>query len=694
MSAEAKSAQGARSRRAPRPLCADDPPSVLAGIGAVRAAALARAGISTLRELLLFAPRALAAFPAAQPIGALPAQAGGTARVGGKIARITFSRFGRRSLLRVTLEDSSGKIPILFFNQAWLRERFRVGDALEVQGRIVEAGGLALSCLKLGTAADPLPAAGELVAEYPPIDGFSDAFLALLCRRTLELAGAALRETLDAEWLARHDLPTLIECARGLHAARDLAEFARAARRASLERALAFQARILARRADNALRNAPRIACSDALERSLLAAFPFAFTSGQLRIAAELRDDLSRSVPMRRLLQGDVGSGKTALGLYACLLCAHSGLQSAFMAPTELLAEQHFLGLSRLCADAGLNAILLTGSLGASERRAAQQALANGEAQVVFGTHALFSESVRFARLGLAVIDEQHRFGVDQRQRLAGKGLDVHLLLMSATPIPRSLALTVYGDLDLSILRERPPGRGSVCTRWVRKEGRAQALADMRAALARGERLYWVVPRIGEAAEAEPGPERARSISAEARHARLLRTDLARRGVELVHGRLPAAERAARLERFRRGEVAVLVATTVIEVGVDVPEATLIVIEGAERLGLAQLHQLRGRVGRSERASLCLLYGSSKAAERFLRLEQDHDGFSIAEADLAQRGMGDLGGLRQAGLSSFEGAAWAGAEQPLTLARELLIANRGLSAEYLGPRSATLDLDA
>ncbi len=663
----------------------EDSPLVLAGVGPSRAASLAKGGIHTVRDLLLFAPRVVEPFAAAQPIAALDLVEAGDARITGRVARMSFSRFGRRSLLRVAVEDGTGRIDVLFFNQAWLRDRFKVGDAIDVFGRTVDAKGRALTCQKLGTADNPLPVAGALVALYPEIEGLSQAFLADLCRLAVECCGAALSDPLQESWLAQHDLPVLAECVRGLHQARDVHDFQRAARRAALERALVLQSRIASRRAANATREAPRIACSDAVERGLCARFPFAFTAGQLRIAAELRDDLARSIPMRRLLQGDVGSGKTALGLYASLLCAAAGFQSAFMAPTELLAEQHYLGLRELCADAGLECVLLSGSLGAAQRRDALARLEDGRANIAFGTHALFSESVRFARLGLAVIDEQHRFGVEQRQRLAGKGLDVHVLLMTATPIPRTLALTVYGDLDLSVLREKPPGRGTVTTLWVRKGQRAAALARMQSALEAGERLYWVVPRIGEAGSAGDETLPEQGVSAESRFARLARSSLAKFGVELVHGRLLSADRAARLERFRRGEVRVLVATTVIEVGVDVPEATVIVIEGAERLGLAQLHQLRGRIGRGVRPGACFLYGKPKAAERLLRLERDSDGFSIAEADLSMRGMGELCGLRQAGVSDFAAGIGLSPDEPLTLARSLFSLNPGLHALYPSP---------
>ncbi|HUR26557.1 MAG TPA: ATP-dependent DNA helicase RecG [Planctomycetota bacterium] len=677
-----KTARSSEAKAAERRPCASDSPAVLSGVGPVRVALLARLGIATLKDLALFSPRQALPFPAPVPVAARARAPNTIVRVHGRVARRSFARFGRRSLLRVALEDETGRVDVLFFNQAWLRERFQVGETVEVLGRTA-LDGRALTCQKLGTAADPLPAAGELVAEYPALEGLSQALLAELCRRAVAELGDTLADPLPARWLAEHELPALAECARGLHAPRDVAEFQGAARRAALERALTLQSRIAARRAANASRSAAQIGCSDAKERELRARFPFAFTGGQLRVAADLRDDLARHVPMRRLLQGDVGSGKTALGLYASFLCAASGFQSAFMAPTELLAEQHFLGLRATCAAAGLESTLLTGSLGAAERRDALARIASGRADVVFGTHALFSEAVSFRRLALAVIDEQHRFGVEQRQKLAGKGLDVHVLLMTATPIPRTLALTVYGDLDVSVLREKPPGRGTIVTRWVRPEHKAAALERMRTALDAGERLYWVVPRIGEAVDDAGEVPAPKESSAELRFQRLSRSSLGKFGVELVHGRLPAEERAARLERFRRGDARVLVATTVIEVGVDVPEATVIAIECAERLGLAQLHQLRGRVGRSARPSACFLYGKPKAAERLALLEREHDGFKIAEADLAQRGMGELCGLRQAGASDLAADPWPSAEVPLALARELLAAHPELQPEFL-----------
>jgi ATP-dependent DNA helicase RecG len=318
----------------------------------------------------------------------------------------------------------------------------------------------------------------------------------------------------------------------------------------------------------------------------------------------------------------------------------------------------------------------------AAERRQVLAQLASGMADVAFGTHALFSPDVRYRNLALAVIDEQQRFGVGQRARILDKGRDVHALLMTATPIPRTLALTLYGDLDTSVLREAPAGRGKVGTRWVRGQDRERVPEFLRERLDAGEQVYWVVPRIGTADETDEEVAESARSGAESAFARLERSDLARHGIELVHGRMPAPERAARLERFRAGRAGVLVATTVIEVGVDVPNATVMVIENAERLGLAQLHQLRGRIGRGARDGWCLLFGDQVAAERFELLERTSDGFEIAEEDLRLRGMGDLAGLRQAG-DNAEGLGDPGLDLGLLLlARELVETRPELARAY------------
>ena len=682
---------------APRPeRSPDDPVDVLPGVGPARAAALERLGVRTLRDLLFVQPRRLERWPGNVPIGEARGLAGEVVRVLGRVAAVRRSRSAGRggSVVRVRLTDDSGEIDALFFNQPWRFKQLVVGQRLELSGRVVDASGPAIAAPRIGSSERPLPDAGALEPEYPSGDGIAGTFLRELCRAALALCGDALEEPVDGELLAGLGLAPLPQALRALHDPPSAEAFEAARGRIAFERALDLQARLRERRAARDTKSdiAPPLAVDDETVRARLGALPFAPTGDQARAFAEVRADLARRVPMRRLLQGDVGSGKTVVGLWACAVAAAAGMQSAFLAPTELLAEQHREGLRALLAAWGLRADLLTGSLRAGERRDVLRRLSEGTIDILFGTHALFSSDVEYAALGVCIIDEQHRFGVAQRARLLEKGLaggaeragrDVHALLMTATPIPRTLALTVYGDLDVSILRERPPGRGTVRTRWLRGNDLRRLPAFVEERLVAGERVYWVCPRIGADPEDEEGaddggPEAstARPVaSAEARFAELSASRLARFGVELVHGRMPSDERSRRLERFRGGQVSLLVATTVIEAGGDVPEATVIVIEDAERLGTAQLHQLRGRVGRGTRDSWCLLRGARSAEERFRTLERTDDGFVLAEEDLKRRGMGDLAGLRQSGLNS-EGLE-ALEERP-----ELLVAARDWLARH------------
>ncbi|MFM7296597.1 MAG: DEAD/DEAH box helicase, partial [Planctomycetota bacterium] len=438
--------------RTPREKPAEDLPlhalplTELAGVGPARAARLAQLGVNSVHELLCVLPRRLERASSPCTLAEARSQASlcareapedlpeddeadeseplGTCRVRGSVVRQRFSRFGSRSLLRVAISDGAESLELLFFNQPWLRERFRPGDAVEAEGRPAWAKGAALVVRRLGSASAPLPAPGTLSPVYPGTEGLSQDMLRGLCRQALEQFGARVSEPLPAQMLAEHGLLALPEAVRELHEPQDEARHSRARARLALEPLIALRASLEARRRERARTAALVVHVDDGVEREIRALFPFAFTGGQQAIARTLREDLERGHPMRRLLQGDVGSGKTALGAYACLLAARAGAQAAFLAPTELLAEQHLRGLAPLFARAGLRTALLCGSLAARERRTVLAALAGGEIDVLFGTHALFSEAVRFARLGLAVIDEQHRFGVAQRERLFDKGRD------------------------------------------------------------------------------------------------------------------------------------------------------------------------------------------------------------------------------------------------------------------------------
>lgn len=675
----------------------------LPGIGPARARALARLGVESVRDLLLLAPRRIEMSGRRCTLAQAARAPGQRVIVRARVVSVRFFRRGRRrSTLTARLRDASGELDAQWYHQPWLRERVRVGEDLELEGEVRGGARPTLVSPRIGSEQRPLSAGGGLVPVYPLSEGLGQERLRGWIAIALERLDDLVREPLPAQVLAAHNLPPLPEALRELHRPSDPVRVARARRRRLLEDLLALQGRVMARSRASREGRARPLVVSDEDFAHLLAGFPFVPTAGQRRVAGEIRADLARRTPMRRLLQGDVGSGKTMIGLLAARIAARAGAQAAFLAPTELLAEQHFQGASELVGD-GLRLALLVGSLRAAERRRVLAGLAAGKVDLVFGTHALFSRDVRYRNLALAVIDEQQRFGVAQRARLVAKGLagadgqsgEVHALLMTATPIPRTLALSLYGDLDVSVLREKPPGRGRVRTRWLRRgEGeRLRALLVER--LEAGERVFWVAPRVA-AEEEDCGEQGASVASAERAFARLARSPLSAFGVELVHGRLPAEERVRRVARFRCGDARILVATTVIEVGVDVPEATVLVVEGAERFGLAQLHQLRGRVGRGGRDGWCLLYGAASAAERLRLLERTDDGFEIARADLERRGMGELLGLRQAGevLRAGAGPLAAVAEEPVTdlllLARDLVRTDSALAAHYGGGEEVAL----
>ena len=569
---------------------------------------------------------------------------------------------GRRQLL-VKLEDASGQLLLRFIHFYPAQQKsMGVGQRLRVRGELRHGffgREMVHPTFKAVDENTPLPSA--LSPVYPTSASLPQAYL----RRavTSALQRAALEELLPAG-VVPPQLPPLREALMFLHHPPPQARLGTledqshpAWQRLKFDELLAQQLSQLQSQRERARLQAPALNASrGGIHEQLLAVLPFALTDAQRRVCEEIAGDLARPQPMHRLLQGDVGSGKTVVAALAATVAIDAGWQCALMAPTEILAEQHFKKLLSWLEPLGLQVAWLTGSVKGKARQKMLDAAASGQAQLVIGTHAVIEEKVRFARLGLAIIDEQHRFGVAQRlalrQKLASMELEPHLLMMSATPIPRTLAMTYFADLDVSTIDELPPGRTAIVTKVFADGKRLNVIEKIQAEVARGAQVYWVCPLIEESSAEEGAPPPLDLSNVIETHAELTEA-LAGFGVGLLHGRMAAAEKAAVMAQFSAGSLSVLVATTVIEVGVDVPNASLMVIEHAERFGLSQLHQLRGRVGRGSAASVCvLLYSGPLSATGKARLKamaETNDGFEIARLDLEIRGPGEFMGARQSG---------------------------------------------
>jgi len=573
-------------------------------------------------------------------------------------------RRGMRPLVQATVADASGSMRATFFNQPWLVQRYQPGTTLLLHGKADGRGAFNVGHHAIADGEDAAPQGAEegsaAVAHYPAAEGISSTQILTLVR-ALRPALGDVDEPLPAALRTREGLPDRASALAALHFPRDPRDAREGRERLAFEELLLAQMVFLLRRARrreragaHALRNRPSLSA-----RWLAHGLPFALTGDQSAAIAHIREDLGKPQAMQRLLMGEVGSGKTVVALYAMLRAVEHGAQAALMAPTETLAEQHFATLQRLLGSEPVAVALLTGATPGRRRRDILGKLSSGELSLIVGTHALIEPDVRFGALALAVIDEQHRFGVRQRAALDAKGTP-HTLHMTATPIPRTLALAGYGDLDTSALRELPGGRRGIRTRVVAGErGRAQAYELLREQLRAGRQAYVVCPLIeqeddvSEAGSPSVGAGAARvAVRAAKEELRRLREGELR-GFDLVllHGGMRAREKQEAMARFASGEADVLVTTTVIEVGIDVPNATIMLIENAERFGISQLHQLRGRVGRGEHASVCLLVGPPSL--RLRALVQHSDGFRLAEIDLALRKEGELVGTRQSGFGQF-----------------------------------------
>lgn len=638
------------------------PVTALKGVGAALAEKLAKVGLENLQDVLFHLPLRYQDRTRITPIGAL--RPGQDAVVEGIVAGADVVMGRRRSLL-VRLQDGSGTLSLRFFHFSQAqKDGLKRGTALRCYGE-VRPGATGLEIYhpeyRAQNGDEPAPVEQSLTPIYPTTEGLTQQRLRQLSQQTLARLGPhSLPDWLPNEIARDYRLAPLDEAIRYLHRPppdADVEELAEgrhwAQHRLAFEELLTHQLSLQRLREQVRRQQAPALPPAQRLPQLYLQNLGFAPTGAQQRVGAEIAYDLAQSEPMLRLVQGDVGAGKTVVAALAALQALEAGYQVALMAPTEILAEQHFLNFSKWLAPLGLDVAWLAGKLKGKARTAALEQIAGGCPMVV-GTHALFQDEVKFKRLALVIIDEQHRFGVQQRLALRQKGIDgrlsPHQLIMTATPIPRTLAMSAYADLDTSILDELPPGRTPVNTLVIADSRRDEVVERVRNACQQGRQAYWVCTLIEESEEltcqaAETSFEELSAALGELR-------------VGLIHGRMKPAEKAAVMDEFKQGQLQLLVATTVIEVGVDVPNASLMIIENPERLGLAQLHQLRGRVGRGSAASHCvLLYHaplSQLGRERLAIMRETTDGFVIAEKDLELRGPGEMLGTRQTGLLQFK----------------------------------------
>jgi ATP-dependent DNA helicase RecG len=623
------------------------------GVGPQRARLLEKKGLTTVEDALFFIPIRHEDRTRLTALRAI--QVGQVVTCMGTVAGISPPPPGRaRAPLVLLLRDASGYGTATLFGRGWLTRVLQRGQKLIVHGRgarFKDKVTLQVQDWEVVESDEDEPIhAGALVPVYSSTEGLPQRALRSLMWRLVEAHAAEVTETLPDAVRRRRALLPLVEALAGAHFPQSEAQRQAAHHRLAFEDFLLLQLGLAILRARTTRQRGITMNPSGALVRRLRGTLPWTLTAAQERVWSEIRSDMAAPYPMHRLLQGDVGSGKTIVAALGVLTAVEAGHQAAVMAPTEILAEQHFMTFQRLLAPLGVPVTLLTSALKGRERTARRAALAAGEIGCVVGTHALVQEAVEFRKLGLVVVDEQHRFGVAQRARLKAKGEHPDVLVMTATPIPRTLALTLYGDLDVSVLDELPPGRQPVITRGRTESARPQIYAFLREQVAAGRQIYVVYPLIeeSEAIDLKAATDMAARLQAE------VFPELV---VGLLHGRLSFEAKDAIMRRFKAGEIHVLVSTTVIEVGIDVPNASVMLIEHAERFGLSQLHQLRGRVGRGPWKSYCILLTSGRLGEeaerRVQAMVETNDGFRIAEVDLQIRGPGEFFGTRQSGLPEF-----------------------------------------
>ncbi len=612
----------------------------------------------------------------------------------GEITATKISGFGRKARFQAVLHDGDGRLDLVFFNQSFLAKKIPVGTRLRVQGKPTKFGpGLQMAnpqftILPFDEESTERVEDDAYRPVYPATEGLPSEQIWEIVKKVLEPATALLEDHLNDEYREERALPRLREAYRMMHAPEHEDEVKAARRRLAYDELLMLQLGVHMKRAHlRRTLTAPALERTSEIDERIRARMPFELTEAQKRVVNEISRDVALSTPTNRLVQGDVGSGKTAVALDAMLLAIAHEHQAALMAPTELLAEQHFLSITEMLKGSSVRVELLTGSMPSTDREAALARIASGEVNMVIGTHALISDKVEFQSLALVIIDEQHRFGVEQRAKLRVKGgkeheaETPHVIVMTATPIPRTIGLTIFGDLDISTIDQLPPGRKPVITKRVAQNQRKTVYGWVNEKIKQGDQAFIVVPAIEPGTKGETKVTDLRSLQKELEGGELHDVKIA-----ALHGRLKRETREHIMHRFRAGKIDALIATTVIEVGVDVPNATMMIIEDADRFGLAQLHQLRGRVGRGEKPGVCVLIGNPKTDDGAARLNamvETSSGFILAEKDLEIRGAGDVFGTRQSGAPPFRVA------DPMKDIELLQMARRD-AADWIG-RSPTLE---